>query len=97
MKAVVGAGEAGGQALLLIWPNPAGETANLSGDFEGKTPSLLEIYDAAGKLSRSLPLASGGGGQVWELSLTGLPTGAYAVLLRGADGEAIGAGRLVKQ
>jgi hypothetical protein len=89
--------EAGGHALLLIYPNPAGETAALAVSFEGAIPTVLEIYDAAGRLSRSLALALGGGGeQVWQLPLDGLAVGQYAVLLRGADGQVVGAG-LVKK
>jgi len=98
VKAIVGTGEAGGQALLLIYPNPAGESATLTGNFEGKTPAFLEVYDAAGRLSRSSVLAPGGSGeQVWQLPLDGLAAGQYAVLLRGADGQVVGAGKLVKR
>ncbi len=90
--------EAGGQAVLLIYPNPAGETATLAGDFEGAIPTVLQIYNAAGRLARSLALAPGGsGGQVWQLPLDGLAAGQYAVLLRGAGGLVVGAGRLVKR
>ena len=84
--------------MLLIYPNPAGETATLAGNFEGKTPAFLEVYDVAGRLARSLALAPGGSGeQVWQLSLEGLAAGQYAVLLRGADGQVVGAGKLAKR
>jgi hypothetical protein len=94
VKAVLGTGEAEGQAVLVIYPNPAREQVTIAGEFESATPSLIEIYDAAGRLllsERVSPL-----GEVWQMSLEGLAAGQYAVLLRDAEGRVVGRGKLIK-
>ncbi|MBP6825767.1 MAG: hypothetical protein KA165_04310 [Saprospiraceae bacterium] len=89
--------EGEGQAVLLIYPNPAGESTVLSADFRDKpAPALLEIYDAGGRLARSAELPAGSVSG-WSISLEGLSAGYYTVLLRDAAGKAIGTGKLIKK
>ncbi|MCW5924583.1 MAG: hypothetical protein KIS77_19855 [Saprospiraceae bacterium] len=92
VKALVGVTEAEGVATLVIWPNPAGESAWLR--WEGAMPSVLEMYDARGRLVRSERVSAAG--ERWRVSLEGLAAGAYAVILRGGSGKAVGVGRLVR-
>ncbi|MBX3061154.1 MAG: hypothetical protein KF770_32245, partial [Anaerolineae bacterium] len=92
VKALVGVTEAEGVAMLVIWPNPAGESAWLR--WEGATPALLEMYDAQGRLVRSERVSSAGA--AWRVGLGGLAAGAYAVVLRDGHGKAVGVGRLVR-
>ncbi|MBX2891104.1 MAG: hypothetical protein KF734_09280 [Saprospiraceae bacterium] len=92
VKALVGVTEAEGVATLVIWPNPAGESAWLR--WEGVPPALLEMYDAQGRLVRSERVSSAGA--AWRVGLGGLAAGAYAVVLRDGSGKAVGAGRLVR-
>jgi len=94
VKAVLGTGEAESRAVLIIYPNPAREQVTIASEFESATPSLIEIYDAAGRLIRServSPL-----GDAWQISLEGLAAGGYAVYLKGENGDLLGFGRLVK-
>ncbi|MCW5922437.1 MAG: hypothetical protein KIS77_08840 [Saprospiraceae bacterium] len=92
VKALVGVTEAEGVATLVIWPNPAGESAWLR--WEGAMPSVLEMYDARGRLVRSERVSAAG--ERWRVSLEGLAAGAYAVILRDGSGKAVGVGRLVR-
>ncbi|MCW5923663.1 MAG: right-handed parallel beta-helix repeat-containing protein [Saprospiraceae bacterium] len=92
VKALVGVTEAEGVAMLVIWPNPAGEGAWLR--WEGAMPSVLEMYDARGRLVRSERVSAAGA--AWRVGLGGLAAGAYAVILRDGSGKAVGVGRLVR-
>jgi hypothetical protein len=94
VKFISGTTVAEGRAVLLIYPNPARESVTVKGEFEGAAPSVLEIYDAGGRLMRServSPL-----GEMWQISLEGLAAGQYAVLLRNLKGEVVGTGKLIK-
>lgn len=89
--------EAGEQAVLLIYPNPAGEAATVAGDFPEKlSPARLGLYDAAGRLLRSLTLP-GNGAATWQVPLENLAAGQYLVLLYDTAGKTVGAAKLVKQ
>lgn len=98
VKFISGVNEAGGQAWLLLYPNPAGEKVTLQGDFRDKpVPEMLELLDAGGRLIRSLALPPGSQGQsVWRIPLEGLSQGKYEVVLRTSDGKIVGAGKLIK-
>lgn len=95
VKAVLETGEAVGRVVLIIYPNPARESATIKGEFENATPFLIEIYDTKGRLLRServSPL-----GDAWQVSLEELAAGQYVVVLRNAKGEISGRGSLMKQ
>ncbi|GAB4488828.1 MAG: hypothetical protein OHK0019_05690 [Saprospiraceae bacterium] len=94
VKAVLGTGEAEGQAILIIYPNPARESVTIKGNFENAMPSFVEIYDAGGRLIRSKRVSAVG--DVWQISLEGLTAGSYAAYLKGKNGDLLGFGRLVK-
>ncbi len=81
---------------LLIYPNPASESTTLSGDFEGRMPAALELYDATGRLVHTWVWPQSGGGPL-SLSLKGLSIGTYLMKLKDAKGQLIGSGRLVRQ
>jgi predicted outer membrane repeat protein len=96
VKAVSGTGEAEGKAVLIIYPNPAREAVTLTADFKGTAvPARLELFDAAGRLARSLSVSDNGG--AWQIPLEGLAAGQYLVSLKDKNGETVGAGALVKK
>ena len=95
VKFTSGTKEGEGQAVLLIYPNPAGESTVLSTDFRDR-PALLEMYDAAGRPARSAELPTGSISG-WSISLEGLAAGYYTLLLRDAVGKPIGTGKLIKK
>ena len=97
VKFISGITEVEGTAVLLIYPNPAGETATMSGDFQGRpAPARLDLYDAAGQPTRSLALPGNGGDFVWQISLEGLATGQYLAYLKDKNGSLLGSGKLIK-
>jgi hypothetical protein len=93
VKAVLGTTEAEGQAMLVIYPNPASEAATVS--FSGANISFIEIYDGSGRLVRSEKVATLGG--VWQVSLEGLAAGGHAVVLKNGDGMVAAKGRLIRK
>ncbi|GAB4489032.1 MAG: hypothetical protein OHK0019_06100 [Saprospiraceae bacterium] len=92
VKAIVGTTEAEGQAVLVIYPNPAGEVATVRS--EGAKPSFIEIYDAAGRLARSEKVSPVG--EQWQMPLDELAAGQYVVRLKDKEGKVIGVGKLIR-
>ena len=74
-------GEAPTASALSVWPVPADDVLH----FNGRTPGILEIFDAQGRLvSSSIELRNSG-----ELAVGHLPPGLYLVLLRDRSGALI--------
>ena len=96
VRYVSGTEEAAGQAVLLLYPNPAVESATVVGDLPDKMPAMLDLYDAAGRLIRTWHVPDSGAGSMWPLSLEGLAKGEYVVQLKDEQGRVIGSGCLVK-
>jgi len=96
VRYVSGTGEAAGQATLLIYPSPATESATIRGDFPDQKPTVLELYNAAGRLIRSWPLPDGGAAAGWTLPLAELAAGQYVAQMKDAAGRVVGLGRLLK-
>lgn len=95
VKYVLSAGELP-ESRLLLYPNPAGERVLVRAEAgPGALPVLLEIYDSGGRLLRQAPVPNPGAA-VWEVSLEGLASGCYGVVLRDAAGVMTGVGRLLK-
>jgi hypothetical protein len=81
--------------MLIIYPNPAREQATMQGDFKGTAmPAQLELFDSAGRLVRSLSVASHDGS--WQVPLEGLAAGVYSAHLKDKNGKKIAAGQLIK-
>jgi predicted outer membrane repeat protein len=96
VKYVLDAGDALTGGMLLLYPNPAGETVTLSADIgPGAPPSLLEIFDSGGRLLRRLALPNPGAG-VWEVSLEGMAAGWYPVRVLDGTGKVAASGGLIK-
>jgi len=91
-----GTDEAAGQATLLIYPSPAAESATIIGEFPDQKPTVLELYNAAGRLIRSWPLPDGGAAAGWTLPLAELAAGQYVAQMKDAAGRVVGLGRLLK-
>ncbi len=97
VKYLSGSSEADGTAVLLFWPNPAGESTLLTADFrKNALPVRIDLYDSAGRLAHPALLADSAAA-IWQIPLSGLAAGQYIVLLRGAKNEILGAGKLIKQ
>ena len=96
VRYVSGTAEAAGKATLLIYPNPAAASTTITGDFQDDMPTVVALYDMAGRLIRTWTLPDGGTAPTWTLPLEGLIKGEYVAQLKNAQGRIVGSGRLIK-
>jgi hypothetical protein len=80
---------------LLISPNPAASVAQLTANFEGSAPALIEVFDLMGNLVQQYRLPQNGTGrQTMTLPVQNLQTGTY--MIRVTQGGRFGIAKLLK-
>lgn len=82
---------------LLIAPNPARSTINLFYDLSGEVQetSALQVFSLTGQLLQQIRLASAPGENNYQLDISELPKGTYAIVF--SNGKMIERQLLVKQ
>ena len=84
--------EAKNPAWLQIFPNPAEDFINFSGDFQDQQPASVELYNSIGQLLLHEEWAE----KSRIFSVAGLAPGTYLICVKDKQGLAIGRGQFIK-
>jgi hypothetical protein len=85
------------QIEMSLFPNPAAESITVQALLPSNSPSILEVFDARGRLLRQQKLSVNGGLLAQKLDVAALPAGIYWIKIRDEGGSLLAVDKFVKK